>query len=116
MERALVAVDPGADLAASLSRIGRHGDDLIERFDGRTLVRALRRGTVGRAYACTIVPGGLEGRVSPGLPLDDAAGAVGAMVLDERAALGRLAAADPVIGRLAALYPGFRVVLDTDPL
>src|SRR5690349_5805272 len=114
MQSSFVAVDPAADLAASLSRIGRHGDDLIERFEGGTLVRALRRGTVGRAYACTIVPGGLEVRVSDGLALEEAVEAVGAMVLDEQPALRRLAAEDPLVARLTDLYPGFRVVLDTD--
>src|SRR4051794_11422859 len=116
MERALVAVDPGADLAASLSRIGRHGDDLIERFDGRTLIRALRRGTVGRAYSCTIVPGGLEVRVADDLALEEAARAVQAMLLDGQAQLAALAARDPVMARLRALHPGFRGVRASAPL
>jgi DNA-3-methyladenine glycosylase II len=112
----LVPVDPSTDLVASLSRLGRHGDDLIERFDGRTLVRALRRGTRGQAYAATIVQGGLEVRGSAGLDDAEAAAAVDASVLQPGAELAELAARDPVVGRLAARYPGLRVVLDSDPL
>ena len=112
----LVPVDPAADLASSLSRVSRHGDDLIERFDGRTLVRTLRRGLRGHVYACTLVPGGLEVRASAGLDIDDAAVAVRAMLYDGRAALAALVARDTVVARLDGLYPGFRIVLDTDPL
>src|SRR5262249_46038440 len=112
----LVAVDPEAHLASSFSPLGRFGDDLIERFDGRTLVRALRRGTVGRAFACTIVPGGLEVQASAGLELEQATRAVRRTLLDGRAVLAPLAAGDPVVARLLALHPGFRVLLDSDPL
>jgi DNA-3-methyladenine glycosylase II len=107
---------PGADLAASFSRYGRHGDDLMERFDGRTLVRPLRRGGEVRLVAATIVPGGLEIAASDGLGASTAASSTRAAVVEPGTAFLDLAARDPVIGRLAALHPGFRPVLDTDPL
>jgi DNA-3-methyladenine glycosylase II len=79
-------------------------------------VRTLRRGLRGHAYACTLVPEGLEVRASEGLEVEEAAAAVVGMLYDGRAALADLTARDAVVARLDGLYPGFRIVLDTDPL
>jgi DNA-3-methyladenine glycosylase II len=96
------------DLPASLEGFRRWGDDLIDRWDGRRLVRG------GPPSIAVDVVG--PDRVSSVPPGNDAAtvAALEAMVIQEP--LAELASEDPVIAALDARHPGVRPVLQLDPL
>src|ERR1700674_2463042 len=62
----IVRIDGPIDYASSLEMFRRSGDDLIDRWDGRTFVRTIALGASPTAYACTFEPAGaaLNVRVS----------------------------------------------------
>ena len=112
---------PGpVDLAGSLDVLRRAGDDLLDRWDGRLWLRAVA--VDGRTVGAAARPVG-----SPADPALLAAAEAGA----DPAAAGRvlagafpapgdalagLAAADPVVARMAARFPGIGPVLQPDLL
>jgi DNA-3-methyladenine glycosylase II len=126
---AAVAVPvPGrVDLAGSLDVFRRSGDDLIDRWDGRLWLRAVAVdgrmvGTAARVAGAARTAGAdpdgpallvtAEAGADPG-----AAGRVLAGAFPTAGgALAELAAADPVVGRIAARYPGVGPVLQPDLL
>jgi DNA-3-methyladenine glycosylase II len=105
------------DVAASVERFRRWGDDLVDRWDGRTLVRVLH---LPEALAFAAEPiGAVERprlRVRIASEADEAAveGALRGMFV--QADLGCLVEADPAVARADARFPGLRPVLERDPL
>jgi DNA-3-methyladenine glycosylase II len=112
------------DLPASLAGLGRAGDDLLDRWDGRVWLRTVALG--GRLVAVAARPVGsvaepallvaAEAGADPAAAGRALAGAVlpGSGPLGD--ALAGLAAADPAVARLAARWPGLRPVLQPDLL
>jgi DNA-3-methyladenine glycosylase II len=110
------AIDP----AASLELFRRVGDDLIDRWDGRTLVRTHVIGTRTIAYACSFASDGHDLVVN--VTVEDARyrpiieDAVRAMFVTLDAEFIALADSDGVIGALAAAHPGLRSVRQSNLL
>ena len=117
----LLTLDGPLDVAASLEPYRRWGDDLLDRWDGRRLLRVLPIGA-GRWVAIRALPtGDIESPAAPrgccaggpsarGLALD----ALRATFVSSSPALAALAEADPVIAALDVRYPGLRPVLQPD--
>jgi len=106
------------DVAASVERFRRWGDDLVDRWDGRVMVRVLRLPAGPVPFAAEPV-GTIEGprlRVltPPGAPENELAVALQRMFV--QADLGPLAQHDEAIARAGARFPGLRPVLERDPL
>ncbi len=111
------------DFAASLEMFRRNGDDLLDRWDGATLIRTLPVAlSVGRSVAFACAPEGTAEAPALRVIVEDQA--YRAEV--ERTLQGMFPVAppdfaalrqrDPVIERLATLYPGLRPVLQFDLL
>jgi len=108
------------DIPASLELFRRSGDDLIDRWDGATLVRTLPVGDRHVAYACTysgtIAEPALHVTVADAADAADAAAtgavaeAVAEMFVPAPAEFAELVARDRVIAHLNARYPGLRPV------
>jgi DNA-3-methyladenine glycosylase II len=104
------AIDP----AASLEMFRRVGDDLIDRWDGRTLIRTHTNGARTIAYACSFTSDDrgltihvtIEDARERG-PIEDA---VRAMFVTPGAEFIALAQSDGVIGAIAAAHPGVRSI------
>jgi len=122
MESASFAVClPGPlDAAASLDTFRRNGDDLMDRWDGKRLVRALRAGDEWVAYRC--VPSGtvespvLYVTVGSGGYRNEVVTAVQSSFVMPPVEYAGLLSADPVLSRLDALFPGLRPVRQHDLL
>ncbi len=103
--------------------MGRAGDDLIDRFDGRLALRTLRLAATERVvpYAAEVT-GSAD---SPAMTVrfgtdhaglaDSIAAAVRATLLTNRAALADLAATDVAVARLWQRFPGIVPILYRDP-
>jgi DNA-3-methyladenine glycosylase II len=108
------------DLAGSLDVFRRSGDDLLDRWDGRVWLRSLPLD--GRMVAVAARPVGTV--AEPALLVGVEAGVDGAAARRVLAgafvaaaeALAELAAADPVVARIAARFPGVGPVLQPDLL
>jgi DNA-3-methyladenine glycosylase II len=121
---ARVAVGGPLDLPASLAGLGRAGDDLLDRWDGRLWLRTVPLD--GRLVAVAARPVGpvagpallvaAEAGADPGAAGRVLAGTVLPGPGRLAGALAELAAADPVVARLAARWPGLRPVLQPDLL
>ncbi len=105
------------DVPASVASLRHFGDDLLDRWDGSTLVRTVPDGTVDVAFACrwvgTVEAPVLDVRVEEGGSRGLVEATVREMFVLEHAALAELAGQDPVIARLRARYPGVRPILTT---
>jgi DNA-3-methyladenine glycosylase II len=119
---ATVSLPAPLDVAGSLEGFRRWGDDGIDRWDGRRLLRTVRidaRPVPFRAVVAgpTEAPAlSVETALAvAGQPLSEAIAATFLARLDVESALARLAAEDPAVGRVAAAYPGIRPVLHRDP-
>jgi len=111
------------DFEASLAPLGRWGDDLIDRWDGVTLVRTMAIGPDARrfAYAAHAV----RIRRRPSLKVDVAPEAAGLLdeidrhvrgsLLADDASLAALCAADDRVRALAVRHRGVVPVLFADP-
>ncbi len=107
------------DIPGSLELFRRSGDDLIDRWDGLTLVRT-HPGGDGRAvaYACRV--GGSIAEPVLYVTVEDPAyqqritEAVRATFIPAPPEFAALVARDPVIARLNAAYPGLRPVRQFD--
>ncbi|GIX47561.1 MAG: hypothetical protein KatS3mg131_1772 [Candidatus Tectimicrobiota bacterium] len=107
------------DLPASLEGFRRWGDDGLERWDGRVLVRTARLAGESVPFACTVL-GTVEApavrvQVAAARHLPAVARLVQEMVVRTPSALAALVARDAVIARLARHYRGVRPVLQSDP-
>ncbi len=105
------------DIPASLELFRRHGDDLLDRWDGATLTRTLHVGDTVIPYAATNT-GSLE---APALlvrtPSQDAEAveiAIRATFLPPPASYLSLLQSDSVIATLDARFPGLRTVRQFD--
>ncbi|TMC50605.1 MAG: DNA-3-methyladenine glycosylase 2 family protein [Chloroflexi bacterium] len=106
------------DVAASVAGFRRWGDDMLDRWDGITLVRVIDVGQTPVAVAARVSGSVLRPRLEvtaerPEL-LAGAATALVATFVAAPGALAALAAADPLIARLETAYPGVRPVLQPD--
>jgi len=111
------------DFAASLEMFRRNGDDLLDRWDGATLIRTLPVASAGArsvAFACA-PEGTLEAPALRVVVADPAYRAHIEQALQSMFPVAppdfaALCQRDPVIARLAARYPGLRPVLQFDLL
>ncbi len=114
------------DLQSSLSGFGRWGDDLLDRFDGRVLVRSIRLAADEPSvpYSAEIAPGLTDRLHLTAAGGGDAGGGDAGRLADaisdtfvvDDGALRQLALADPAVAELLRRYPGHVPVLVTDPL
>lgn len=107
------------DVAASVERFRRWGDDLLDRWDGDTLIRTTPHAGGAVPYACA--PIGTVARprlrVSVADPAHEpiAAAALHRMfVVAPGDTFAELVARDSVIARLDAAFPGVRPIVQTD--
>ena len=116
----VVPVKGPADLAGSLDVFRRSGDDLLDRWDGRVWLRALAVGGPMVAVAARPVGSLEEPALLVGAEAGADAGAAGRALADgfvtAPEALAELAAADPVVARIAGRFPGVGPVLQPDLL
>jgi DNA-3-methyladenine glycosylase II len=120
MTSAEIRLDGPLDVPGSLEGFRRWGDDLIDRWDGRRLLRTLRAG--GETVAWAAVP--LGDTVAPGLRvsvddpahLEAAVAAASGLFVTAPAALAALSRADPAVAALEARHPGIRAVRQPDLL
>jgi DNA-3-methyladenine glycosylase II len=116
----LVPVAGPVDLAGSLDVFRRSGDDLLDRWDGQVWLRALAvdGATVGAAArpVGTVADPALLVGAEAGADAVAAGRALAAGFVTAPEALAELAAADPVVARIAARFPGVGPVLRPDLL
>lgn len=110
------------DVSASVEMFRRWGDDLLDRWDGETLLRTVRVAG-GETFAVAATPVGSITRPRLRIQVDDprhldAASAAAArwFVTPPPEALAELAAREPMIGAADRLLPGVRPVLQPDLL
>ncbi len=100
---------------------GRWGDDGLDRWDGRTLVRTVRLGGAVAPFKAqasgTLADPRLDVVTSPAEShaMDEIERAIRETFVVEQPGLQRLAEADPGVARLARLYPAIIPVLIPDP-
>lgn len=103
------------DFRASVATLGRWGDDLIDRFDGRTLVRSVRAASDQPALPfSSALPGGPADTIEV-VATEDITAAVAATFVTADDALADLCRRDRAIATLAKRYPGLVPVLIPDP-
>jgi DNA-3-methyladenine glycosylase II len=116
----VVPVVGPVDLAGSLDVFRRSGDDLLDRWDGRVWLRALavdgRMVGVAARPVGTVAAPALEVGAEAGADAAAAGRALAAAFVTAPEALAELAAADPVVARIAARFPGVGPVLQPDLL
>jgi DNA-3-methyladenine glycosylase II len=108
------------DVGASLELFRRSGDDLIDRWDGTTLVRTIRTEEGVVAYACSL-KGTVEKpifgvRVENASQSKEVKRAVRSAFVPAPPEFAELLCSDPVIARLDELYPGLRQARQFDLL
>lgn len=115
-----VALAGPLDMAASVERFRRWGDDLLDRWDGLTCVRVARADD-GRAmpYAATVAGTVREPCARVAIADESARPTVEQSVRTmwggtPASALEALAARDPAIARLATLHRGIRPIIHAD--
>ena len=118
---AVVVPVPGpVDLAGSLDVFRRSGDDLLDRWDGQVWRRAVAVGgrTVGAAArpAGTVADPAFQVLAEAGGDPVAAGRVLAGAFPTAPQALAALAAADPVVARIAARFPGIGPVLQPDLL
>lgn len=108
------------DVSRSLDVFRRWGDDLIERWDGRVLVRTARVEGESIPYVCTVTGTVDAPAVRVMVPsrrhVPCIEPVVRQMFVTAPQPLAELAAADPVIATLEATYRGVRAVIQSDLL
>ena len=111
-----VPVPGPVDLPGSLDVLRRAGDDLLDRWDGQLWLRAVA--VDGRMVGAAARPAGPALLVTAEHGADPAAAgrALAAAFPAAPDALADLAAADPVVARIAARFPGVGPVLQPDLL
>jgi DNA-3-methyladenine glycosylase II len=117
---ALVPVAGPVDLAGSLDVFWRSGDDLLDRWDGGRWLRTVA--VDGRMVGVAARPAGPVDRpallvgAEAGADPEAAGRALAGAFPTAPAALAELTAADPVVARIAARFPGVGPVLQPDLL
>jgi DNA-3-methyladenine glycosylase II len=111
-------LEPPLDLHGSLATLGRWGDDGLDRWNGRRLLRVARLD--GRAVPFRAEPGGDLSRptvriTAPRRDLDAVAAYVSSMFVRADDALVALGTVDAAVRALDVAYPGVRPVLHHDP-
>jgi DNA-3-methyladenine glycosylase II len=113
-----VRIDGPIDYAASLEMFRRSGDDLIDRWDGRTFIRTIAIGASPIAYACTFEPTGDVLNVNVTLEdsrdRDETEHLVRSMFVMPPSSFAELTGTDGVIGALNCRYPAVRSVRQTN--
>ena len=108
------------DIPASVESFRRWGDDLIDRWDGRVLVRTTQVAEETAPFTCTVAgtvdQPALKVTVRRQRHVQAIKQVVGTMFVSAPGPLAELAAADPVIARLEQRYRGIRPVLQVDLL
>ena len=117
---AVVPVGGPVDLVGSLDVFRRSGDDLLDRWDGRVWLRALAVdgrmvGTAARP-AGTVAEPALLIAAEGGADAEAAGRVLAGAFPTAPEAMAELAAADPVVARIAARFPGIGPVLQPDLL
>ena len=113
-----VPIERSVNAAESLELFRRWGDDGMDRWDGRFLVRTVRCGERCAAYAAEWRDSAAafevwtEGGADQGLVEAE----ISRTFVRRPAGFAALSASDPVIGRLDKLYPGLRPVRQPDLL
>lgn len=110
------------DIGASVESLRRNGDDLMDRWDGRRLVRMLTLG--GRRVAVSMQPvgdataPGLLATVASGhdITADELHDALAAQFILADASWDHLLATDPRLALVAATAPAIRPLRLSDPL
>lgn len=109
------------DIPRTVERFRRWGDDLVDRWDGTTLLRTVRVGGIAVPYA--LRPLGTVAAPRAEVMVGDAAQRAaierevrGMFVGAPDGALAQLAARDPVVAGLAERHLGVRPILITDGL
>lgn len=106
------------DIPASLEIFRRSGDDGIDRWDGRVLVRTTRVADTVIPFIGTVIgtvnAPALEVTVAPATHAAAVEHTVRTMFVTAPGPLAELIAIDPVIARLETRYPGLRPVLQAD--
>jgi len=109
-----VRLDGPIDYAASLEMFRRSGDDLLDRWDGRTFVRSIIVDKEPSAFACTFESAGdaldVHMRVQNVCHRDEIERIVRGMFIAPTPHFAELMQRDAVIAALHALYPGVRSV------
>jgi DNA-3-methyladenine glycosylase II len=109
-----VRIDAKIDYAGSLEFFRRSGDDLLDRWDGRTLVRTILIGATPIAYACTFAAA--EDALEVHVAVEDERYCheieriMGAMFLIPPPQFSYLKSNDPLIAALDVRYPAVRSV------
>jgi len=106
------------DAQVSLAPLGRWGDDLLDRFNGRTLLRTVRVSAGPLLPYAIEVPQVLTRILEARLPTGSPAKAterIAATFLTETVPLAELAQHDGAVARLVGAYPGLVPVLIPDP-
>ena len=116
----VVPVGGPVDLVGSLDVFRRSGDDLLDRWDGQVWLRALAVdgrmvGTAARP-AGTVADPALLVAAEAGADAEAAGRVLAGAFPTAPDALAELAAADPVVARIAARFPGTGPVLQPDLL
>ena len=110
----LVDLPPEIDPDGSLEMFRRSGDDLLDRWDGRTFIRTVLAEGKPLAFATSFEQGrdGLAARVVLERPRDREAvePVVRAMFVTPPAEYGALRRRDPLVDALERAYPGVRAV------
>jgi DNA-3-methyladenine glycosylase II len=120
ISRVVLTLPRPINFASSLAPLGRSGDDLLDRFDGRLLVRSLRHADDAEAVAFAAeVPqepsAHLDVTLAAGPATHRMVDAIASTFVVDDAALEALAREDAAISRLSTRYPGHRPVLFPDP-
>jgi DNA-3-methyladenine glycosylase II len=106
------------DIPASLELFRRHGDDLLDRWDGATLTRTLRFGDKIIPYTATnagsVKAPALLVRTQAAQDRETIETAICATFIPPPASYPALLLADPVIATLDARFPGLRTVRQFD--
>jgi DNA-3-methyladenine glycosylase II len=113
-------LDGPLDPAASLEMFRRSGDDLLDRWDGRTFLRTVavngRAIAFATAFVGTPARCGLRVTVEDGEYAEPIIAAASAIFVPPPHAFAELRRADPVLARLESRYRGFRPVLQLNLL
>jgi DNA-3-methyladenine glycosylase II len=115
-----VELDGPLDPAASLEMFRRSGDDLLDRWDGRTFIRTIavngRAIAFATAFVGTPASRALHVTIEDGEYAEPVIAAASATFVPPPRAFADLRRADPVLAHLESRYRGFRPVLQLNLL